>query len=95
MACCGSRRAQLKVHTNEASDGQRVTMWTAAAALPQSPTRANNTPLMLRYLRRQALALRGPRTGAVYQVADASPVVVHPDDAPALLRTGLFAREDR
>jgi hypothetical protein len=50
----------------------------------------------LQYLGPDALSLRGPRTGRIYHLSDASAeVTVHPDDAPALLRTGLFVLAER
>jgi hypothetical protein len=48
----------------------------------------------LRYAHDRPLSLRGPRTGRVYQVSGSDPVVsVARDDAPSLLRTGLFSSE--
>jgi hypothetical protein len=45
----------------------------------------------LQYLGQDALSLRGPRTGRIYHLSGTSAeVAAHPDDAPALIRTGLF-----
>jgi len=92
MACCGSRRAQAGTPGRGRDEGRNVN----APATPEAPARpaqATSGPSVpLRYLRRDPLALRGPRTGRIYHVSGASAVVAaHPDDAPALLRTGLFA----
>src|SRR5688500_7956910 len=95
MGCCGSRRAALTAHTNNGSGDLPMAAPRTTSPAIHSPTRANRAVLTLRYLQRGTLALRGPRTGSVYHVSDAGPVAVHPDDAPALLRTGLFARADR
>ena len=94
MACCGSGRAALKAQVYRGRDGRPAAAPTTAISAPRVQTRTNGSLLTLRYLRRESLALRGPRTGSVYVVADANPVAVHPDDAPALLRTGLFAPVD-
>lgn len=90
MACCGGRRAQLNARTNGGQDRQRIHAQPAATPL-QPATPANNLLLTLRYLQQESLALRSPRTGTVYHVSGARTIAVHPDDAPALLRTGLFA----
>jgi hypothetical protein len=51
--------------------------------------------MQLRYLGTDALSLRGPRTGQIYQCSAARPwVAVHQDDHDALLCTRLFARAD-
>jgi len=92
MACCGNKRAQVSTPARGRDERRNVN----APAPPTAPARpapaTNNPSVPLRYLRRDPLSLRGPRTGRIYHVSGASAVVAaHPDDAPALLRTGLFA----
>jgi hypothetical protein len=84
MACCGNKRAQASS--------------VAGLATPSAPVRSVQAPdgssIGLRYLRRDPLSLRGPRSGRIYHVRGTNALVaVHPDDAPALLRTGLFAAD--
>ena len=91
MACCGGKRAQLTTRASRENDPSN------AQARPYVPPRPRETPKVpfvpLRYLQHGGLSLRGPHTGTVYHVSGATPDVgVHPDDAAALLRTGLFAR---
>jgi hypothetical protein len=89
MACCGNRRAQLNTFTSRETNRESTTP--ASAPRP----RTAGTTMSLRYLRRDGLSLRGPRTGTIYHVSGASPdLAVHPDDAAALLRTGLFAQAE-
>ena len=92
MACCGSKRAQLSTAPGRRNDRPAPA---APAAPVQSVPAANSPSIALRYLRRDALSLRGPRTGRIYHAdGTAALVLVHPDDAPALLRTGLFVADD-
>ena len=90
MACCGDKRRQLNMGAGPGHPGSNT---------PKAPTRpvqtTNSRLSALRYLGQDPLSLRGPRTGRVYHASGASAVMtVHPDDAPALLRTGLFAADD-
>ena len=90
MACCGDKRARL--NTLAGVRDQRANA--AAPVRPSAPPRpvpATGAAVPLQYLGHDALSLRGPRTGRIYHLSDAgAEVTVHPDDAPALLRTGLF-----
>jgi hypothetical protein len=90
MACCGTRRAQL-----QAIAGRETVRESATASASAARPRMAGTTVLLRYLRGDGLSLRGPRTGTVYHVSGASPdLAVHPDDAAALLRTGVFAQAE-
>ena len=50
---------------------------------------------MLRHARAGTIALRGPRSGRIYQFSDRAASAVLPQDAEALLRTGVLERERR
>ena len=51
-------------------------------------------PVMLKYLERSPIMVRGSTTGRHYQFSGSSPVqVVDGRDAAALLRTGFFRRQ--
>lgn len=92
MSCCGGKRAQLNTRTNPEND-RRSTQAAPPSVPPRPAATANASFIPLRYLRRAGLSVRGPRTGTVYHVSGASPdLAAHPDDAAALLRTGLFAQ---
>jgi hypothetical protein len=92
MACCGGKRAQLNTRASREND--RTNAPAPVAYVPPRPTEASKVPFVpLRYLQHGGLSLRGPHTGTVYHVSGAAPdLAVHPDDAAALLRTGLFAQ---
>jgi hypothetical protein len=92
MACCGSKRAQAGTRSGARHDRPGESRPGAPGAPPRPIDPAGSPSLVLRYLGSGALSLRGPRTGRVYHVPGTSDLVtVHPDDGPALLRTGLFA----
>ena len=89
MSCCGEQRARLRSDAAGARNLAAASATPNAGAAPIPPTRTGD--VMLRYVGRGPLALRGPRTGRVYRVVAGDSVVhVHPDDADALRRTRLF-----
>jgi hypothetical protein len=85
-----ARAAEHAREPRERSDERQAPV----AYVPPPPTEASKVPFVpLRYLQHGGLSLRGPHTGTVYHVSGATPdLAVHPDDAAALLRTGLFAQ---
>lgn len=88
MACCSSRRS-----SSEAAPPLRAA-WPAAretASVPSTAAAPPNPRVPLRYLGRGALALRGPFSGQVYQVAArGDTVMAEAQDVASLLRSGRF-----
>ncbi len=64
-----------------------------ASVTPQTTTQPTHDTVMIRYLRRSAIRIRGPRTGRVCTFRPQEPdQLVDRRDAEALLRTGLFRK---
>ena len=93
MACCGQKRAQVSQRRSVVDPPRPIPA--PARPGPRAFAAVNTfSSVALRYLRHDPLTVRGPRTGRVYSVSGTTTVVtVHADDAPALLRTGLFTSE--
>lgn len=87
MGCCGQRRAALR------SAGSRLRLPALAPQPPPTPGSAAEE-VRLAYLANASIRVRGTVTQRTYAFSGASPVQsVHPHDADALLRTGLFRSE--
>jgi hypothetical protein len=94
MSCCGEKRAALKAGwaSNRAQESLNASPPPTVSARGADETNG----VVLRYVGRGAIALRGPHAGPVYYFAEAgSATVVRENDVEALLRTQLFTREDR
>jgi hypothetical protein len=94
IGCCGEKRAALK-----RSPGGEVLQERAAPAgaapseppVPPAPSAAE--VVVVEYLERSSIRVRGPVTGAQYAFSGAEPVQrVDRRDAPALLGTPYFRR---
>jgi hypothetical protein len=89
MSCCGDRRARLSTFP----PGARARRAPAPAASASPPSTGGAQEVVLQLVGRNALSLRGPRTGRPYFfAASGSTASVHASDAGALLRTGLFVQ---
>lgn len=84
MACCGQRRAAFR------SAGSRLRLQAVSPPPPPMPG-PQAEEVRLAYLANAAIRVRGTATRRTYAFSSVSPVQsVHPHDADALLRTGLF-----
>jgi hypothetical protein len=93
MACCGNKRTALTAEWAYVRAQKRL--YQPAAIVPeiQAPRKTSN--IVLKYLGHGSLSIRGPSTGLVYYFAGQDQTtVINEDDSEALLRTGLFSREE-
>ncbi len=86
MGCCGQGRAALR------SAGSRLRLSAPASPPPPPATPGPDAEeVRLAYLANASIRVRGTVTRRTYAFSGASAVQsVHPHDADALLRTGLF-----
>ena len=98
MGCCGRTRANLAHAYGSATPppGSPATRTSACASASEATlrdmqaARAAGTPVMLRYVGRSAISVRGPATGQRYAFPSNAVHAVDVRDAAVLLRTTYF-----
>lgn len=85
MPCCGQKRAALR------PTGSRLRLGALGQAPPRPSAATGPVEVHLVYLANSAIRVRGAGTRRIYDFSSTDPVQrVDPQDADALLRTGLF-----
>jgi hypothetical protein len=79
MGCCGQGRAALRAAGTPGGRGRSISR--------QPPTAS-----ALRYLGGRHVRIRGAVSGRLYEFTGGTRTAVDASDAPAMVRTGLFAR---